>query len=481
MHRTTIVSTPTRTTTRAATIGLLFGTTLCLCPGLAQAATLQVGPGKTYAKPCAAIAAAKAGDVIEIEASGTYTGDTCAWTTDNLTVRGVNGRAKIDITGTTPAQQKGLFTIYANNATVENLELSGAAISVAAGNNGAGIRHQGLNLTVRGCYFHDNQNGILGAPSTGGMGQVLIEYSEFAKNGAGDGYSHNMYIGNYAKFTLQHSYSHRGNVGHLVKTRAYASHILYNRITDEPGGTASYEVDIPNAGTAYVIGNLIEQASTTQNPALIAFGEEGVPAGYDNRLFVVGNTLLNTKGSGTFVMNQAQAAGVLTNNIFYGGGTVSSQATAIQTTNFVAPAMGDPKFVNLAAFDVHLATGSPCADKGSDPGQGAGMPLVPSFEYVHPQSRVVRLVAGSALDIGAYELGNTGGSGTPDGGSDTPDGGSSGGGGSEPDGSTGGGGSSAEGCSCNLSARQQVPGPLALFSVLLVTAAPLLRRRRHAR
>ena len=458
-----------------ASASLLSTLTALLCAGSAHAATLQVGPGKTYTKPCAAIAAAAAGDIIEIDASGTYTGDTCAWSTDNLTVRGVNGRAKIDITGTTPAQQKGLFTISASNATIENLELSGAAISVAAGNNGAGIRHQGLNLTVRGCYFHDNQNGILGAPSTAGMGQVLIEYSEFAKNGAGDGYSHNMYIGNYAKFILQHSYSHRGNVGHLVKTRAYASHILYNRITDEPGGTASYEVDIPNAGTAYVIGNIIEQAATTQNPSLLAYGEEGVPAGYDNRLFVVNNTFINTKGSGTFVNNTTTMAGVLTNNIFYGGGTVSSQSSAVQATNFVAPSMGDPKFVNLGSFDVHLSTGSPCADKGSDPGQGSGMSLVPGFEYVHPVSRTVRTTAGSAIDIGAYELGNLGGV-TKDGGISDTDGGTSDTDGGQTDTPQDGG--TAEGCSCDLSSHKRSPGPLAWMTLIGALLVLSLRRRR---
>src|SRR5256885_3276169 len=166
---------------------------MLLVPTTAFAGTLTVGPGKTYPKPCAAIAAAQPGDVIEVDA-GSYDGDTCAWATDNLTVRGVNGRAKIDLTGVTPAQQKGIFTISAANATVENFELSGAAISQAAGNNGAGIRHQGLNLTVRNCFFHDNQDGILGSPSTAGQGTVLIERSEFAHNGAGDGFSHNMYL-----------------------------------------------------------------------------------------------------------------------------------------------------------------------------------------------------------------------------------------------------------------------------------------------
>src|SRR5512140_1459149 len=98
----------------------------------AAAATLTVGTGKMYATPCAAIAKAAAGDIIEVDA-GTYNGDTCAWSTDNLTVRGVGGRAKIDLTGVTPAQQKGIFTIYAPTATIEHFELSGAAISAGAG------------------------------------------------------------------------------------------------------------------------------------------------------------------------------------------------------------------------------------------------------------------------------------------------------------------------------------------------------------
>src|SRR6516225_5827086 len=168
------------------------------------AATLQVGPGKMYAMPCDAIAAAHTGDTIEVDAAGKYDGNTCAWSTDGLTVTGVNGRPKIDLTGVTPAQQKGIFTIGGTaSATIENFELSGAAISPSAGNNGAGIRHQGLNLTIRNCFIHDNQDGMLAAPATANTGTILIENSEFSHNGAGDGFSHNMYIGDFATFTLQ--------------------------------------------------------------------------------------------------------------------------------------------------------------------------------------------------------------------------------------------------------------------------------------
>lgn len=436
-------------------------------PQIASAAVLQVGPGKMYGKPCQAIAAAATGDTIEIDASGSYAGDTCAWSTDNLTVRGVNGRPKLDITGVPPAQQKGLFAIYAPNATIENLELSGAAISAAAGNNGAGIRHQGVNLTVRSCLFHDNQNGILGAPSTGLSGQILVENSEFYANGAGDGYSHNMYIGNYATFVLRYSYSHHGKVGHLVKTRAMVSQILYNRITDEASGTASYEIDFSNGGTALVIGNVIEQSATTQNPALVSYAAEGIPAGYDSHLYVVNNTFLNNKGSGTFVNNAASTPAVLVNNIFWNGGTVTSQATAMQMANFVSATMGDPGFVNVGSYDVHLQPNSPCVDKGTVPGQAAGQSLFPAYQYVHPQKQEARSVGGGAIDIGAFEFGNPGGSGT--------DGGSGGTGSTD--------GAMNTGCSC------QVGGPLSAaegsfrtrFGLLsgLLTAACFRRKLRR--
>jgi MYXO-CTERM domain-containing protein len=466
----------------------------------AAAATLQVGPGKTYAKPCDAIAAAQAGDTIQVDAAGKYDGDTCSWSTDNLTITGVNGRAKIDLTGVEPAGHKGIFTIGGTaNATIENFELSGAATTM--GNNGAGIRHQGLNLTVRNCYIHDNQDGILGAPATANTGTVLIENSEFSANGAGDGYSHNLYIGNFAQVTMRFSYSHGAKVGHLFKSRAYITNVVYSRLTDEMGGTASYEVDIPNGGTGFVIGNLIEQSAASMNPGIITFGEEGTPGGYDTHLFVVNNTIVNDLGSGTFVIDPTSTPAVVTNNIFYNGGTVTSQAAAMLTTNFDSAMMGNPMFTNVAGYDVTLLAGSPCIDKGTDPGMGGGQSLMPVFEYVHPLSEVARSVVGPAIDIGAYEHGLSLDAGVvgpdgsaPDGSaSSSSSGGSSGGGsggGSGSGGSSGGGGDgggnnatpgSSGGCGCAVAGA---PADVALetasgAAVLAIAAGRFVRRRKR--
>jgi len=458
--------------------------TLLVATG-AHAATRTVGPGKTYAKPCEAIAAAQAGDVIEVDAAGTYDGDHCSWSTDNLTVRGVNGRAKID-GGKDPANvaaQKGIFVIGAPNATIENFELSGAVTN--AGGNGAGIRHEGVNLTVRGCYFHDDQNGILGNPSAANTGEVLIENSEFDRNGAGDGYTHNMYLGHYAKFTLRHSYTHGAKVGHLVKSRALENHILSNRITDEAGTTASYEINLPNAGLSFVIGNLIEQSSTSENPAIIDYASESDGMNPDHHLFVVNNTIVNDMGKGTFVQNAVDEPAVLMNNVFVGPGAVTSQKNAVLTTNFTSE-MGDPKLANAAAYDYHLLEGSPCVDAGTDPGQGSGQSLVPASEYDHPLKSKPRVSVGT-IDIGAYELGNPGvvpgdagadagapGTSSGDPASGGPGSGTSGGASSSGAGSSAGSGDDG-GCGCRVHRARNALAPFAAVAVLGLLAA---RRRR---
>jgi hypothetical protein len=401
-----------------------------VAPG-ARAATRTVGPGKTYAAPCAAIAAAQDGDVIEIDA-GTYSKDVCAIARSNLILRGVGGRAHLDAAGAAYGG-KGTWVIQGANTTVENIEFSGAAVP---DKNGAGIRQEGDGLVVRNCYFHDNEDGIL----SGGHGEILVEASEFAYNGAGDGFSHNMYIGHEKKFTLRWSYSHHAKIGHIVKSRADQNFILENRLMDEADGTSSYTIDLPNGGTSFVIGNLIQQGPMTQNSTIVAYAEEGA-INTSADLYVVNNTFVNDRGSGTFLEIAAGATpAVVRNNIFFGGGTESSQASAVMAGNFSA---GDPLLVDRAGFDYHLEPGSPCVNAGVDPGAAGAMSLAPDTEYVHPESHEARVIVG-VIDIGAYELG--GGAPPADAGAPGPD--ASGGGG---DGAAGVAGTGAAGATAGAS------------------------------
>jgi hypothetical protein len=366
----------------------------------ARTKTLQVGPEKQYATPCAAIAAARGGDIIQIDSSRKYSGDVCRWKTDNLTLIGVgSGRAVISAGGKN-AQGKAVWVISGNNTRVENIEFSDAAVSDM---NGAGIRAEGRNLTIRNCYFHDNQEGIL---TGSGNSTILIEYSEFYRNGAGDGFSHNLYIGNITRLIFRYNYSHGALVGHLLKSRAAENDIYSNRFSDEATGTSSYAIDLPNGGRSFIIGNLIEKGALAQNPALVSYEEEGAASGNpDRELFVINNTMVNDLGQGTFVVvaGSVTVPAVIKNNIFQGGGSITTQAGAMLTNNFT----GDAKLVDVANYDYHLQAGSPAIDAGVDPGHRGSISLTPQDQYVHPSCAEGRTTTGSAIDIGAYEFNGT--------------------------------------------------------------------------
>jgi hypothetical protein len=370
---------------------------LCLWVLPAAMATVRsVGPGQPYAKPCQAFAAAQDGDVIEIDAAGNYDGDVCPITRNNLTIRGVNGRARIDAAGQY-AWGKGIWVVVGDGIVIENIEFSGARVP---DRNGAGIRLDSGNLTLRNCVFHDNENGILG----GFYGKVLIEHSEFYDNGYGDGYSHNIYLNaGVEEFTLRYSASRRSKAGHLVKSRAARNYILYNRLTQEPG-TGSYEIDLPNGGLAYVIGNTIQQGETTQNRGMLSYGFEGLHSSVPNQLYVVNNTFVSTRSAGaTFVQiaGSVTAPAVIRNNIFSGSGILTTQSGALLAGNVTSGEMG---FLNPAAFDYRISNLSAALNAGVDPGDGNGYPLRPVMQYLHPLCAVSRYDVGP-VDAGAFEYG----------------------------------------------------------------------------
>lgn len=368
----------------------MVGAMLALPLGSASAATLSVGPGKTFAQPSQAAQAAKDGDVVEISA-GSYAGDVAVWRADRLTIRGVGvKRPVLDAQGHA-AMGKGLWVIEGRDTTVENLEFTGASVP---DKNGAGIRLDGAGLTVRKCLFHDNENGILAnaAPD----GDVLVENCEFSHNGQGDGYSHNLYIGHVRRFTLRGCYSHNAKTGHDVKSRAAINDIRYNRIGDDDGSDTSFLIDLPNGGDCAIVGNVLRRGPSASQSVLVSFAEEGA-INPKQALAVVNNTFDNQRRNATFVRVSGSPMLKVVNNLFLGAGIWLAGGTLDRTSNRAATA-GD--FKNAAMGDYHLAVGSAAISRGSDLGK-AGSDLTPHFQYalfIGQEPRKAKM----SPDLGAY-------------------------------------------------------------------------------
>lgn len=360
-------------------------------------ATMSVGPGEKITTLTEAARLAKDGEVIEIR-PGDYRGQPAVWTQNNLLIRGVGQRPVMLAEGQS-AEGKAIWVVRGGKVTIENIEFRGARV---ASLNGAGIRFEKGSLTVRSCAFFDNEMGIL----TANFPELSLEVidSEFgdAPRHKGD-LHHLLYVGAIGKFVLRGSRFHNGYLGHLVKSRARENHILYNMLVDGAGGRASYELEFPNGGLAYVIGNAIGQSAGTDNPSLVSYGAEG-PRWPDNALYMAHNTLINEAPAGNFVNVRIDkiASDVevwLLNNLLVGNGDLFKPAQGRFDGNRLV-ARGE--LIESGGIPLRLTNLSPLRGAIRPPGQARGVELLPSAEFHFPVgSRPMR--PGSGLAPGAFQ------------------------------------------------------------------------------
>ncbi len=287
-------------------------------PSSATAAVIRVGPERSIKTIAAASRLAVAGATIYVDA-GDYVGDVAVWTQDQLTLRALGGRVKLNAAGAS-AEAKGIWVVRAKGMRVEGFDFEGAAVP---SRNGAGIRLETGSLHVKDCSFKYNEMGLLtnNDPNT----ELEVENSEFAYNQRPDGHNHNLYVGQIARLSVRGSYFHHARSGHLLKSRAALNDIYNNRLIDGAGGTASYELEFPNGGIANVVGNLIAQNTTTENPILISFGAEGYKWPR-NDIHLENNTLVNPLPRGGMFLRVVPGADSIRaiNNRLVGAGSLES-------------------------------------------------------------------------------------------------------------------------------------------------------------
>ncbi|NWG73535.1 MAG: right-handed parallel beta-helix repeat-containing protein [Rubrivivax sp.] len=370
-------------------------------PHAADAATLNVGPARDIKTLSEAAKRARYGDMVEVDA-GEYRRDVAVWTQNDLTIRAVGGRARLIASGGS-AEGKAIFVVRGGRVTVEGLDFEGTRVP---SRNGAGIRFEAGQLTVRDCRFTDNEMGLLTGNDP--QAELTVENSEFAHNKRLDGHNHQLYAGGIGKLTVRGSYFHQGYIGHLLKSRAAVNHLFYNRFTDELGGSASYEVEFPNGGVAVLVGNIVQQSSTSENAILISMGAEGY-TWPRHALVLAHNTIVdNRPAEGVFVRVMqgegkygAPVAIKAVNNLLVGNpGKLDAAGPGEYRGNF---SVDWDVFVRASREDYRLVSGAAVAGKAVDAGEFDGLSLRPTHEYVHPRSTAA--LDGTARHPGALQTG----------------------------------------------------------------------------
>ncbi len=293
-----------------------------LCAHAASAAVLEVGEGKRFDKPSAAIAQAKDGDTVRV-AAGTY--DDCASIRQNhFTIEGVGGEV---VMKDKTCAGKAILVIDGSNVTVRGLTLENAKV---ADKNGAGIRAEGGELLVENTKFLNNENGLMSANDM--KVSIRVVDSTFTGNGqCRPTCTHGIYAGHNKLLRVERSHFFDQHEGHHIKSRAERTEVIGCDIRDGPAGNSSYLIDIPNGGSVLIQKNTMSKGKLTSNGGTaISIGGEG-DTNTSGPIVVRDNNFVNEQDRPTvFVRDFAATPAVLSGNVLSGVVTPLAGAGTVQ-------------------------------------------------------------------------------------------------------------------------------------------------------
>lgn len=189
---------------------------------------------------------------------------------------------------------------------VENITFVGAK---SWDRNGAGIRHEGRNLSIVNCKFIGNETGVLATGNADGA--ITITRSEFIDSGFGDGQSHGIYVSSGGRLDVNASRFVGTRIGHHIKSLAAAT-IVRNSVMDDAYGRPSYAIDVSRGGDVTIENNRFIQSADAENYAIVNYDLSR--GGAAKRLVVSGNEIINHYDGGVFLRNDTRLAPALSEN-----------------------------------------------------------------------------------------------------------------------------------------------------------------------
>jgi len=328
------------------------------------------------------------------------------------------------------------YQLTSDTGTVMNYSSSASAIYV----------EKGENITVRNCRLHDSANGFFVASSDDTVSRnILVEGNYIYGNGiTGSAFQHNNYT---AAIGITFQYNRFGPLraganGNALKDRSAGTVIRYNWI--ESGNRqldlvdAEDSVQIRNdAGyhKTFVYGNILIEPDGAGNSQIAHYGgDSGAEDTYrKGKLYFYNNTVVSTRAGNTtlFRLSTNDETCDARNNIFYNTAAganlamLAEEGTLSVSNNWIKSGWRNshegsgfggsvtvagafiigtlPGFVDLAAQDLRLASGSAAIDAGTVLHADALPANNVVRHYLRHQMSEARPVNG-ALDLGAYEF-----------------------------------------------------------------------------
>jgi len=225
---------------------------------------LCVGAGQAYPSLTAALAAAKAGDTIEIVA-GTYR-ESAKIALKNVTVRGVGGRPHFDCKGMALADDLACLVVGASGVTLEELEISGAAVPIEGGGLAACVRNEpNLSFALKRITCHASQNGVIA-----NGGDIVIEDSEFYENGGTREMSNASFLGK-CTVTVRGSTFRDTRIGDEFRSRCKTTRISDSTFRSTAG---ALDLDISDGGDAFVYRSTLTKNANAASEMIIGFASD---------------------------------------------------------------------------------------------------------------------------------------------------------------------------------------------------------------
>ena len=302
------------------------------------AATLEVGPGKPFARIEDANDAARPGDTVLVYARARnepYRQVAVFVRRENLAFRAATdiGERPVKISGkgfdysgrgSTP---RAIFQFNrgTDGCVLEGFELTGAHND---SHNGAGVRvNQANHVLIRNCHIHHNDMGIMsngdGTPATGA--NLQIEHCIIDHNGdfGHPGYNHNLYLGG-TSVALSFCEIHSSLTGQNIKSRAHQTWVQYCYVHDSANREFDLvdSVDTEQSGSdAVIMGCIVAKNPQTKgNRAVLHFGQDG-HRDHRGTVYLLFNTIVTPFISPVVELSAPGARTQLTGNLICDGGS----------------------------------------------------------------------------------------------------------------------------------------------------------------